>query len=417
MQAVIKNSTHQRKWVILVVLFLATAINYLIRQSIGCTIVPITEEFSLDNVERGNILSAFILTYAITHLFIGFLIDRLRNIKAFFALTVAGMALCTILIGQAEGYHSMLTLCYVLGIFGAANFPICLMIVARIFPVQERAFATGVFGSGAFIATLAAPKFVIMLSNEWSWRYAFSIVGLLGFLWIILWFLICPTRLCQSHLAEKSENQPRTESWISSLRQIIGRPSFWGVAAIGIGIVPCLYFTTQWLPLYFTYGLDHAYNQDLGNKLTIIYLFQDLGMWSSGVVVFLLARYGFSVLKVQKAIAVTGGFMMMCVLFLLTPVNNWECVMIFAVFTFGLGLSLSNQQTFKQYVLPGQVASVAALVGFIETLFSSLFIRHIGNTVGASDNYTAVIILLAACSAFAIIATIVSVRRKWMVIK
>jgi len=58
--------------------------------------------------------------------------------------------------------------------------------------------------------------------------------------------------------------------------------------AMGLGIVPCLNFCTQWLPLYFTQELQQTYDQSLANKLTVIYIFQDMGMWFSGAVVFWL---------------------------------------------------------------------------------------------------------------------------------
>lgn len=405
-----------RKWGILATLFLATSINYLVRQSLGCTMTPIAQEFGLNSAECSDILSAFILSYALAHLFVGFIIDRLRNIRLFFAMMVAGWSLCAFVIGLAQSYESILISCYVLGVFEAVNFPICLMIVARTFSLNERAFATGLFGSGAFIATLVAPKFVIMLSNELSWRYAFASAGIAGIIWIIIWLMIFRNTQEVSP-SDKPGKTPATDTWMSSMRQIISRPAFWSVTAIGIGIVPCLYFITQWLPSYFTVSLDHGYNQILADKLTLIYLFQDLGMWISGGVIFYLIRKGISVLKAQKIAMIAGGIMMIGILLLLTTDDEWRSVMIFSMFTFGLGVCLSNQQTLKQYVRPGQVAAVAALVGFIETFFSSFFIKYIGDISGIADNNRTVIIMLAICSGFALLAAMLTMRRKWFVIE
>lgn len=217
--------------------------------------------------------------------------------------------------------------------------------------------------------------------------------------------------------SDKPGKTPATDTWMSSMRQIISRPAFWSVTAIGIGIVPCLYFITQWLPSYFTVSLDHGYNQILADKLTLIYLFQDLGMWISGGVIFYLIRKGISVLKAQKIAMIAGGIMMIGILLLLTTDDEWRSVMIFSMFTFGLGVCLSNQQTLKQYVRPGQVAAVAALVGFIETFFSSFFIKYIGDISGIADNNRTVIIMLAICSGFALLAAMLTMRRKWFVIE
>ena len=66
------------RWFVLVTLFLATFLNYFDRQTLGTAIDPIAKEFGLDNIQRGNLLAAFIFTYAFTHLFIGFVIDRVH---------------------------------------------------------------------------------------------------------------------------------------------------------------------------------------------------------------------------------------------------------------------------------------------------------------------------------------------------
>lgn len=72
------------RWWVLGTLFLATFLNYFDRQTLGTAIDPISEEFGLDNAQRGQLLSAFVFTYAFTHLFIGLIIDRISNIRSFF---------------------------------------------------------------------------------------------------------------------------------------------------------------------------------------------------------------------------------------------------------------------------------------------------------------------------------------------
>jgi len=178
------------RWFLLGCLFLATFLNYFDRQTLGIAIMPISEEFDLTSAQRGNLLSAFLFTYAGAHLFIGFITDRIRNIRWFFPIMVLGWSLSTILVGFAQDYESVLWLRYILGVWEAVNFPIGIMIIGRVFPQEERSLATGIFGSGAFIATLLAPKTVIFFSNNYDWRMSFIFAGILGALWLIPWFLI-----------------------------------------------------------------------------------------------------------------------------------------------------------------------------------------------------------------------------------
>ena len=401
----------KRRWWVLLALFLITFINYFDRQTLGCAIEPICEEFGLSLAERGRLLSAFITTYAIAHLFVGFLTDRIKNIRRFFSIFVVAWSLSTILVGFVDSYGQILGLRYLLGVFEAVNFPICLLIISRIFPAKERTLASGIFGSGGFLATLAAPKFTIYFSTEYTWRYAFIIAGILGFFWLIIWF---------SAYREETSKEERMvsgaldlRSWASSFLQVVKTPAFWGVTALGIGIVPCLYFCTQWLPSYFVQELNQPYDMNLANKLTVIYLFQDMGMWASGVLVMWLSSK-MSLLKARKSVISLGYILMMSCVLLFFIKNPWANVWIFAAFIFGMGLCLANQHAFKQDVLPGNVATVSALVGFSETLFTSFVLSKIGVAVQNMGDYSITIWILIVCATFALLASVFLLRSKWL---
>jgi cyanate permease len=89
-------------------------------------------------------------------------------------------------------------------------------------------------------------------------------------------------------------------------------------------------------------------------------------------------------------------------------------VAIYAVFIFGMGLCLANQHSFKQDVLPGQVATVSALVGFCETLFTSFVLSRIGVLVDRSGNYAITTWILIACASFCLLSAIFFLRKKWI---
>lgn len=402
----------KRRWWILATLFLVTFINYFDRQTLGCAIEPICDEFGMGLSQRGKLLSAFVTTYAITHLFIGFITDRIRKIRVFFASLVLGWSLCTVMVGFVHSYHQILALRYALGIFEAVNFPICLMLIAKLFPAKERTLAAGIFSSGGFLATLAAPKFTIFFSTRYNWRYAFIIAGLLGLIWLLLWFFVYKDR----HNSPEGSTAGALDlrSWAKSLKSIVSRPAFWGVTAMGLGIVPCLYFCTQWLPSYFIHELNQPYDMALANKLTVIYLFQDMGMWVSGALVLFLSSRKLSILSARKTVIALGYLLMMSCILLFFIKSPWINVIIYAVFIFGMGLCLANQHSFKQDVLPGQVATVSALVGFCETLFTSFVLSRIGVLVEQSGNYAVTTWILIGCASFCILSAMVLLRKKWI---
>lgn len=403
-------------------LFLATFLNYFDRQTLGTAIDPIAEEFGLDNAQIGNLLSAFLVTYAWMHFVVGFLIDRIRNIRWVFPVMVLGWSASTILVGFVDSYIHLIWLRYLLGVWEAVNFPICLMIISRIFPLKERNLAVGIFASGAFLATLAAPPVVIFFSNTYNWRIAFFVAGSLGVLWLIPWLLIFrnPEERTENWNAY-NERKTYGSGFTAQLKDIfysyfdvLKSPGFWGVTLIGIGIIPSLYFATQWFPRFFTQSLHVPYDQTLSIRLSVIYFMQDVGLWLAGAVILFLASRKFSILKSRKTVIVFAWLLMMSVLVVPQLKSVGWSVFFLSLYVFGIGAFLGNQHAFKQDIVKGSVATVSALVGFFEMNFTSHIIRRIGTMTNESDDFKQVFIMMAGLATFALVVVFVFMKKKWL---
>ena len=410
------------RWFVLGTLFLATFLNYFDRQTLGTAIDPIAKEFGLDNIQIGNLLSAFLVTYAWMHLVIGLITDRIRNIRLFFPVMVIGWSVSTMLVGLVQDYQTLLWLRYLLGIWEAVNFPICIMIISRIFPANERTLAVGIFASGAFLATLAAPPVVIFFSNVFNWRYAFVLAGSIGLLWLIPWLLIFrkpEERIPQwgdynKHNPSEGNFLQRAKDWLKGYHEVLRAPGFWGVALIGIGIIPSLYFATQWFPRFFTQSLHVPYDQSLSAKLSIIYFMQDVGLWSGGALVLLLVKKGGSILKSRKTVILIAFTAMMSVLFVPYLQSVALSVVVLCLYVFGIGAFLGNQHAFKQDIVKGKVATVAALVGFIEMNFTSQVIKRIGVMTNETGDFTHVFFMMAGLAVFALGMVFIFIKPKWI---
>lgn len=313
---------------------------------------------------------------------------------------VLGWSVSTGLVGFARTYDQLLWLRYGLGVWEAVNFPVCLLIIARLFPAAERSLASGIFASGAFLATLAAPPVVVFCSTHFDWRYSFLLAGLLGGLWLLPWLLI--------YRNLDAVDAPETTSFggrslAQSYGLVLRQPGFWGVALIGLGIIPSLYFATQWFPTFFTQALGQAFDQRLSARLSLIYFMQDVGLWAGGALVLVIARRGYSILTARKGVMTLAFALMMPVLLVPTAPSVAVCVGLLAVYVTGIGLFLGNQHAFKQDVLPGNVGTVVALVGFIETGFTFLVLRKIGTLTADTHDFTPVFGLLAGLALFALL--------------
>ena len=105
------------KWFVLGTLFYSTFLNYLDRQTLGVALDPIAKEFGLDIQQRGRLLSTFVAVYAFCHLFIGFALDRVKNLRAFFPAMLLAWSGVTVLMGFSRTYNELLFMRALLGVF------------------------------------------------------------------------------------------------------------------------------------------------------------------------------------------------------------------------------------------------------------------------------------------------------------
>ena len=152
-----------------------------------------------------------------------------------------------------------------LGIGEAGNFPAAIKALTEWFPKKERAFATGLFNSGANIGALVAPVLVPIILSIWGWQAAFVITGALGFVWLIFWqrYYTLPEKNKKVNQSEfehinsdpidSNSNQSKPD-WITLFRY----RQTWTFIAGKLFTDPIWYFFLFWLPAYFSssFNLD-----------------------------------------------------------------------------------------------------------------------------------------------------------------
>lgn len=210
----------QYRWVICAMLFFATTVNYLDRQVLSLLQPMLEEEFHWTDNDYGTITAVFSLFYAISMLFAGRFVDWLGTKKGYawaigiWSVGAAIHAVCGVLTERwvglpdadalravAAGTDLAATIsvvsvtCFimarcVLALGEAGNFPAAIKATAEYFPKKDRAFATGIFNSGANVGAIIAPLSVPIMAELWGWEMAFIIVGLIGFIWMGVWLFI-----------------------------------------------------------------------------------------------------------------------------------------------------------------------------------------------------------------------------------
>jgi Sugar phosphate permease len=205
------------RWVVCLLLFTATTINYLDRQVLSLLQPQLEKIFHWTDTDYGLITGAFSLFYAISMLFAGRFIDKIGTKKgyawsiAIWSIGAAIHAVCGVVTEWFTGmpneealrsvaagtdlaaqiaFMSMTSFIVcrcVLALGEAGNFPAAIKVTAEYFPKKDRAFATGIFNSGANVGAIIAPLSVPLMAELWGWEMAFIIVGLVGFVWMGFW--------------------------------------------------------------------------------------------------------------------------------------------------------------------------------------------------------------------------------------
>ena len=216
---------------------LITVNNYVDRQAISIVAPVISIEFGLDKSDIALIMNAFLIAYTFGQLFSGRFMDWIGSRNGF-TLVVILWSLAAVLTSLARGVASFSGFRFLLGLAESGNFPGGVKVIAEWFPPQERSTAVGIFTSGVSIGAIITPPLMVYLIVTVGWKLAFILVGLPGFLWVLIWrALYTPlatsprvglaerNHILQSSNSSREFGQSATLPWISFIRQRL----FWGV--------------------------------------------------------------------------------------------------------------------------------------------------------------------------------------------
>jgi ACS family hexuronate transporter-like MFS transporter len=183
----------RHRWTICALIFAATTINYLDRNVLGLLkpVLSAAGVFGTDKADQelnySTVVICFQIAYAVGMLFAGKFIDKVGT-KSGYAWSLIGWSVAAI--GHAFGHHTWSFGMWraALGVTEAGNCPAANKAVAEWFPKKERAFATGLYNSGANIGAIVAPLTVPYIAKAWGWEWAFILTGAVGFTWLFFWY-------------------------------------------------------------------------------------------------------------------------------------------------------------------------------------------------------------------------------------
>jgi MFS transporter, ACS family, hexuronate transporter len=138
------------RWWIVAMIFFASVLNYLDRQTLSILAPTIQRDLKLSNEDYASVLNFFLIAYTTASLLSGRVVDKL-GVRVSLALFVGWWSLANILTGFARSVGSLGCFRFMLGLGEAGNWTAAPKAVSEWFPARERGIAIGIYTLGATV--------------------------------------------------------------------------------------------------------------------------------------------------------------------------------------------------------------------------------------------------------------------------
>jgi MFS family permease len=244
-----------------------SVLTFVDRLAIAVAGPAIQSELHIQPQNWGWILSAYVLANGIFEMPSGALGDR-HGQRGELTRIVAWWSAFTALTAWCRGFWQLVAVRFFFGMGSAGAYPNAAGVIARWFPMRERARSQGMVWAASRLGGALAPLLIVPVERCFGWRAVFWILGVAGFVWAALWdarFRNRPEDDPAITLAELEEIGERHTAHASLVPwgQLFGSRMLWlTVAAYGCyGCASWFYFS--WFPTW----MIHAAGFSLGGLL------------------------------------------------------------------------------------------------------------------------------------------------------
>ncbi|MGV7242364.1 MFS transporter [Caballeronia sp. M23-90] len=271
------SSKNWRKAALIAVIFVAWVVAYADRIVMSTAVIPIAQEFQLNEQGRGYVLGAFYFTYAFMQLGGGWLADR-HGAKRVLTACIVIWSIFTALTGASWSFASLVTIRLLFGIGEGGFAPANAVAIAENFEKCERGRVQSLMSSTVFLGNAAGSIFVTTVIATYGWRWTFPALGACGV-------------IVAAAFVYMLESRPSTRGYRavaikdrSQYVQLLRNPLTWRVGLIWFCTSTLFLGLQSWMPSYLlkVRGIDI---QHIGVASMIPYLVAFFGTNAVGYVI------------------------------------------------------------------------------------------------------------------------------------
>lgn len=418
-----KQKTRKR-WFMLSLIFILTAINYLDRTNMAVAAPSMAQELGFDAATMGLLLSAFAWSYALMQVPGGLFLERFGP-RITYTLSLFFWSFFTVVMGACHSLLSLFGVRLAIGASEAPAFPTNNRVVSAWFPAHERATATSIYTAAEFIGLSFLTPVLFWILHMWGWREIFYITGAIGIVVSVIWFALyrdpkdCKgvneaeldyIRAGGGQAEQAGERHPITLAQIAGLfkhRQLLG------IYLGQFANTSTMYFFLTWFPSYLMVEKQlpmlHA-----GFYAVIPYIGALCGVLLGGRWSDSMLRRGASLSKARKLPIVTGLICSMSILGANYVDDLHIIISIMAFAFFGQGMAAIVWSTVGDIapadsmgVAGGVFSFIGNLAGIVTPIVIGIIVQVTGTFVGAMVFISAV----AAIGVFSFVFIVGEIQR------
>ncbi len=398
--------THVR-YLILLMLFLVTTINYADRATIAIAGSSLQKSLGIDAVTLGYIFSAFGWAYVAGQIPGGWLLDRFGS-KKIYALSIFTWSLFTVLqgyvgeFGLSTAIVALFMLRFLVGLAEAPSFPGNARIVAAWFPTSERGTASAIFNSAQYFATVLFAPIMGWIVFTFGWQHVFVVMGGVGVVFSLIWLKIIHSprnhpminKAELDHIADnggmvdmdqdKGKGSACGPKW-DYVRQLLTNRMMLGIYLAQYCINGITYFFLTWFPVYLVQERGMTILK-AGFIASLPAICGFIGGVLGGVISDYLLRRGHSLTFSRKA-PIIGGLLLSTSIVTCNYVDiEWIVVGFMALAFFGKGVGALGWAVMSD-ASPKQIAGLSGalfnMFGNIASITTPIVIGYIISSTGS----------------------------------
>jgi MFS transporter, ACS family, hexuronate transporter len=391
------------RWWIISLIGLATVINYIDRNALAVMWPGVSKDVGLDKSHYALLVSLFMVSYGISQSLSGRIFDRIGT-RLGFVFSIVVWSVAVALHSTARSLSSFGVFRALLGFGEAGNWPGAAKSNAEWFPIKERAFAQGIFNAGASLGAVISAPLIAYSYDLVGWKTTFILVGGLGFLWILPWYIINKAVPSQHPWLSDEEkkyilegqqiNNSTTEERVLSVKELLSFRQSWSVILSRFMLDPIWWLFVSWLPIY----LNDRFNFDIkqiGAFAWFPYVGAAIGSLGGGWLAGRFIGMGWSVNKARKTCIMMGSILMLPALIASAFANSPEAAMVtIFIALMGFQITINNIQTLPSDFFSGKSVGTLAGIGGTSAVFGVLITTWLVPVL-TKESYTPFFIMAA----------------------